>query len=197
MGQHKILLGNSPCPQNHFWALQSAHPVPQPPRGHSQAAVTSPESRSPFPGHSFGLTRAFLLLWVSWLGVPSELSSTPGPGCFSCSRANARCREGVRGRVRALRPRQRDSGSRGASGGGCRAPPTSAPHPRHPGDAPQGFPGTLNVTLAINTWGHGVTPKREDPMQGPGYPTAPPQGRMSGTLPQGARVGRQSCLPCK
>lgn len=130
MGQHKILLGNSPCPQNHFWPLQSARPVPQPPRGHSQAAVTSPEPRSPFPGHSFGLTRAFQLLWVSWLGVPSELSSTPGSGCFSCSRANARCKRGGEREDSCSEAPTERFGEQRSLGWGLQGSPTSAPHPR-------------------------------------------------------------------
>lgn len=87
--------------------------------------------------------------------------------------------------------RQRDLGSRGASGGAAGLPP-ALPH----SDVTA---ATLNVTAVINTWGRCMWPHKERIQCRPrAMPEpAPAQGRMSGTLPQGARVGWQRCLPCK
>lgn len=108
--------------------------------------MTSPEPSSAFPGHSFELTGTFGQVWVFWLGVPSQpsLSSTPGPGCFSCSLQ--------RGAERGASCPERDSGGweQRSLRWGCRAPPTQPHTPKPPG-LPHSGDVTLNVTLVTST----------------------------------------------
>lgn len=127
---------SSLCPQNHLWPLQSAPPVPQHAKGHSQAAVASPEPNSPFPGHCFGLAGTFQLLWVSWRSHRAQPELHARPGMFFLLRSKRPLqREGVKGRVCAWGAPTERFGEQKSLRWGRRAPPTSAPqrcHSSHP-----------------------------------------------------------------
>lgn len=70
MGQHKILLGNFPCLQNHFWPVQHTHPELPAPQGSLPGRCDQPSAQLSLPSF-FGLTRTFRLVWISWLGIPT------------------------------------------------------------------------------------------------------------------------------